>query len=107
MRTFRKIALVAPVAAVSAVLFAGSALADPSYADGLVVSPSGVKVRSSPTTGARIVGSLDPWQRIGLSCQAEAKWVEGNDIWYRLHGRSGWVSARYVHNYTNVRWCEK
>ncbi|MFF3013361.1 SH3 domain-containing protein [Streptomyces sp. NPDC057939] len=104
MRMFRKIAAAAPVAAVSAVLLAGTALASGSYAEGLVVSSAGVKVRSAPTTTARVVGTLAPWQKVKLSCRTEAKWVEGNDTWYRLHG-DGWVSARYVHNYTNVPWC--
>ncbi|MET9323451.1 SH3 domain-containing protein [Streptomyces sp. NPDC003038] len=105
MRTFRSIAVAGSVATASAVLFAGSALATPSYADGLVVSSAGLKVRANATTTSRVVGSLAPWEKVRLSCQAEAKWVEGNNIWYRLHGQPGWVSARYVHNYTVVDWC--
>ncbi|MEU3063853.1 hypothetical protein AB0P12_26485 [Streptomyces subrutilus] len=105
MRMFRKIAVAGTAAAVSTVLFAGSALAAPSYAEGLVVSSSGVKVRANATTTSRVVGSLGPWEKVRLSCQVQAKWVEGNNIWYRLHGQPGWVSARYVHNYTVVEWC--
>ncbi|MEU2835308.1 SH3 domain-containing protein [Streptomyces lavendulae] len=104
---FRKTTVAVLVAAVSGVLFTGSALATSSYADGLIVSPTGVKVRSGPTTSARIIGALDPWQEVRLSCQIEGNSVEGNDIWYRLHGQPGWVSARYTHNYTKVRWCEE
>lgn len=106
MRMFRRIAVAGTAAAASAVLFAGGALAAVPYADGLVVSSAGVKVRANATTSARVVGSLRPWEKVRLSCQVQAKWVEGNNVWYRLHGQpSGWVSARYVHNYTVVPWC--
>ncbi|MFD3545527.1 SH3 domain-containing protein [Streptomyces sp. NPDC058655] len=107
MRMFRKFAVAGTAAAASAVLFAGSALAANAYAyaDGLVVSSVGLKVRANATTASRVVGTLAPRQKVRLACQVQANWVEGNNVWYRLHGRPGWVSARYVHNYTNVPWC--
>ncbi|MGO4455909.1 SH3 domain-containing protein [Streptomyces sp. M-16] len=105
MRMFRRIAWAGPAAAAAVTLFAGNALATSSPAEGLVVSTSGLKVRAHASTHSRVVGVLDPWQKVRLSCQAEGAWVEGNDIWYRLHGRPGWVSAGYVHNYTRVPWC--
>ncbi|WP_185921980.1 hypothetical protein [Streptomyces sp. WAC06614] len=44
--------------------------------------------------------------RVGAAAGGgDGDWVQGNDIWYRLHGKPGWVSARYVHNYTVVPWC--
>ncbi|MEV7611942.1 SH3 domain-containing protein [Streptomyces sp. NPDC089799] len=104
MGGFGRIVVAGAVAGMSAVAFAGSATAT-SYANGLVVSSSGVKVRAHASTSARVVGTLDPWKEVRLSCQANGQWVEGNNLWYRLHGKSGWVSARFVHNYTVVPWC--
>ncbi|MER5810387.1 SH3 domain-containing protein [Streptomyces sp. NPDC002033] len=105
MRMLRRIAWSGPAAVAAVALFTGTALATSSPADGLVVSHTGLKVRAHANTGAKVVGTLDPWQKVKLACQTESVWVEGNDIWYRLHGRPGWVSARYVHNYTIVPWC--
>ncbi|MFG2292339.1 SH3 domain-containing protein [Streptomyces sp. NPDC048603] len=101
---FRRIVVAGAAATVSAVVFAGSATAT-TWANGLVVSSAGVKVRAHANTSARVVGTLDPWKEVRLSCQANGQWVEGNNLWYRVHGRSGWVSARWVHNYTLVPWC--
>ncbi|MFF5446389.1 SH3 domain-containing protein [Streptomyces sp. NPDC012888] len=108
MRGFRRFVVAGTAAVVAAVVAAGTAVAEPAYAEGLVVSPSGVKVRAHATRDARVVGVLDPWRQVRLACQTAGDWVEGNDIWYRLHdkhGKHGWVSARYVHNYTVVPWC--
>ncbi|MFD8986021.1 SH3 domain-containing protein [Streptomyces sp. NPDC059564] len=105
MRMFRRIAWSGTAAAAAVALFAGNALATSSGADGLVVSHAGLKVHAHANLGAKVVGVLDPWQKVKLACQTESAWVQGNDIWYRLQGRPGWVSARYVHNYTLVPWC--
>ncbi|MEU9804268.1 SH3 domain-containing protein [Streptomyces sp. NPDC051000] len=72
---------------------------------GVVVSQSGVNVRSKPTTYSKVVKTLAPRQRIGLVCQKRGKWVDGNPVWYRVHGVNGWVAARYVHNLQPVRSC--
>ncbi|WP_051696122.1 SH3 domain-containing protein [Streptomyces sp. NRRL S-244] len=75
------------------------------HVEGVVVSRTSLYVRARPTTSAKALGSLDPFEKVKLSCQAKGHSVEGNNIWYRLHGEPGWVSARFVHNYTPVRWC--
>ncbi|WP_327280464.1 SH3 domain-containing protein [Streptomyces sp. NBC_01205] len=75
------------------------------HVKGVVVSGAPLHVRARPTTTAKVLGTLDPAEEVELSCQAKGAWVEGNNIWYRLHGEPGWVSARFVHNYTPVRWC--
>ncbi|MFD7834152.1 SH3 domain-containing protein [Streptomyces sp. NPDC059761] len=75
------------------------------HVQGEVVSRVSLYVRARPTTSAKVLGSLDPFEKVKLSCQAKGHSVEGNNIWYRLHGEPGWVSARFVHNYTPVRWC--
>ncbi|MFI6144654.1 SH3 domain-containing protein [Streptomyces sp. NPDC051109] len=75
------------------------------HVQGVVVSRVSLHVRARPTTSAKVLGSLDPFEKVQLSCQAKGSSVEGNNIWYRLHGAPGWVSARFVHNYTPVRWC--
>ncbi|KMO94370.1 hypothetical protein ACS04_29540 [Streptomyces roseus] len=76
-----------------------------SYVEGIVVSRVTLYVRARATTSSQVLGSLEPSERVRLSCQAKGSSVEGNNIWYRLHGEPGWVSARFVHNYTPVRWC--
>ncbi|MFF4101878.1 SH3 domain-containing protein [Streptomyces sp. NPDC001903] len=75
------------------------------HVQGVVVSRVALHVRARATTSATVLGSLDPFEKVQLSCQAKGSTVEGNNIWYRLHGEPGWVSARFVHNYTPVRWC--
>ncbi|MFE6845351.1 SH3 domain-containing protein [Streptomyces sp. NPDC057686] len=75
------------------------------HVKGVVVARVPLHVRHRPTTSAKVIGSLDPYEKVELSCQAKGSWVEGNNIWYRLHGKPGWVSARFVHNYTPVQWC--
>ncbi|MFE2475119.1 SH3 domain-containing protein [Streptomyces sp. NPDC059389] len=75
------------------------------HVQGVVVSRVTLHVRARATTSAAVLGSLDPFEKVQLSCQAKGSTVEGNNIWYRLHGEPGWVSARFVHNYTPVRWC--
>ncbi|MFJ3203119.1 SH3 domain-containing protein [Streptomyces sp. NPDC086989] len=72
---------------------------------GVVVSGAPLHVRARATTTARVLSTLDPFEEVELSCQAKGGRVEGNNIWYRLHGEPGWVSARFVHNYTPVQWC--
>ncbi|MFE2142554.1 SH3 domain-containing protein [Streptomyces sp. NPDC059456] len=75
------------------------------HVKGVVVSGAPLHVRARATTTAKVLSTLDPFEKVELSCQAKGGWVEGNNIWYRLHGEPGWVSARFVHNYTPVPWC--
>ncbi|MGI5448057.1 SH3 domain-containing protein [Streptomyces sp. CA-243310] len=77
----------------------------PVYTYGVVVSRWGVNVRSKPTIYSKVVKTLAPHQRIGLVCEKRGKWVEGNPIWYRVHGVNGWVAARYVHNLQPIKPC--
>ncbi|MEV6578776.1 SH3 domain-containing protein [Streptomyces sp. NPDC051582] len=79
--------------------------AQSAHVQGVVVSRVTLHVRARATTSAKVLGSLEPFEKVQLSCQAKGSSVEGNNIWYRLHGEPGWVSARFVHNYTPVRWC--
>ncbi|MFD9377549.1 SH3 domain-containing protein [Streptomyces sp. NPDC059999] len=77
----------------------------PVYTFGVVVSRWGVNVRSKPTVYSKVVKTLAPRQRIGLVCEKRGKWVDGNPIWYRVHGVNGWVAARYVHNLQPIKPC--
>nr|WSW41705.1 SH3 domain-containing protein [Streptomyces sp. NBC_01001] len=75
------------------------------HVKGVVVARAPLHVRNRPTPSAKVIGTLGPNEKVELSCQAKGSWVEGNNIWYRLHGEPGWVSARFVHNHTPVQWC--
>ncbi|MGW6690897.1 SH3 domain-containing protein [Streptomyces sp. NPDC054961] len=72
---------------------------------GVVESQAPLNVRERPTVYADVVNKLHPHERVLLSCQKRGGWVDGNPVWYRLHGSKGWVSARYVHNLQPVRPC--
>ncbi|MET9604817.1 SH3 domain-containing protein [Streptomyces sp. NPDC006512] len=72
---------------------------------GVVDSRAALNVREKPTVYSKVVKKLRPNQRVALSCQKRGGWVDGNPVWYRLHGSKGWVSARYVHNLQPVRPC--
>ncbi|WKV70355.1 SH3 domain-containing protein [Streptomyces sp. PCS3-D2] len=105
------------------------------YAYGKVVSRGPLKVRSRPTTESRAIGHVQPNSRVEIECKKYGEKVDGNRIWYRLHveredwengsGREDrqdrqdrqdpdrakayekehWVSARYVKNLSEVRYC--
>ncbi|MFD5884866.1 SH3 domain-containing protein [Streptomyces sp. NPDC060334] len=77
----------------------------PVHTFGVVVSKWGVNVRSKPTIHSKVVKTLAPRRRIGLVCEKRGKWVDGNPIWYRVHGVNGWVAARYVHNLQPIKPC--
>lgn len=72
---------------------------------GVVESSSPLNVREKPTVYSGVVKKLHPHERVLLLCQKRGGWVDGNPVWYRLHGSKGWVSARYVHNLQPVRPC--
>ncbi|MFD9307985.1 SH3 domain-containing protein [Streptomyces sp. NPDC060048] len=75
------------------------------YPVGVVESRAALNVREKPTVYSDVVKKLHPHARVLLSCQKRGGWVDGNPLWYRLHGSKGWVSARYVHNLQPVRPC--
>ncbi|MCX4775653.1 SH3 domain-containing protein [Streptomyces sp. NBC_01264] len=72
---------------------------------GVVETRAPLNVRERPTVYSDVVKKLHPQQRVLLVCQTRGGWVDGNPVWYRLHGSKGWVSARYVHNLQPVRPC--
>jgi uncharacterized protein YraI len=72
---------------------------------GRVVSQVPLNVRSGPGIHHWIVGSLGNGSRVRIECKADGSSVHGNYRWYKLAGRVGWVSARYVHNHGSVPWC--
>uniref|UniRef100_A0AAU2K410 SH3b domain-containing protein n=1 Tax=Streptomyces sp. NBC_00049 TaxID=2903617 RepID=A0AAU2K410_9ACTN len=75
------------------------------YTVGEVVSDEPLNVRRKPTVYSGTVKKLRPGQRVLLACERRGGWVDGNPLWYRLHGSNGWVSARFVHNHQPVRPC--
>ncbi|MFD5145296.1 SH3 domain-containing protein [Streptomyces sp. NPDC058401] len=77
----------------------------PSGPVGVVESRAPLNVREKPTVYSDVVKQLRPHERVLLVCQKRGGWVDGNPVWYRLHGSKGWVSARYVHNLQPVRPC--
>ncbi|MFD3543228.1 SH3 domain-containing protein [Streptomyces sp. NPDC058662] len=72
---------------------------------GVVETRAPLNVRERPTVHSGVVKRLQPNARVLLSCQKRGGFVDGNPVWYRLHGSKGWVSARYVHNLQPVRPC--
>ncbi|WP_406442598.1 SH3 domain-containing protein [Streptomyces sp. NBC_01613] len=64
-----------------------------------------LNVRSGPGTGYRVVGSRPTGGSVALTCKVLGSGVRGNQRWYRLPHHKGYVSARYVHNRSTVRWC--
>ncbi|WP_404953171.1 hypothetical protein [Streptomyces sp. 147326] len=92
------------------------------HAIGKVVSKGPLKVRSKPTTQSQSLGHVYPSNKLELECKKYGEKVDGNRIWYRLYddedllngtdsaGRAAyekerWVSARYVKNLSEVRYC--
>jgi hypothetical protein len=64
-----------------------------------------LKVRSGPGTGYRVIGSRPTGRVVAISCKKWGSNVLGNQRWYKLAHHKGYVSARYVHNRSAVRWC--
>ncbi|MDB1086388.1 SH3 domain-containing protein [Streptomyces sp. ACA25] len=75
------------------------------YAKGKVVSRIGVNIRAKATTHSKVIGGLPRGAVVNLKCKVKGQNVAGNNIWYRLSDRQGWVAARYVKNLNHVRWC--
>lgn len=92
-------------------LSSGYRIAGPAYhhwgyaAEGQVVSPGPLNVRTGPGYDHWIVGTIDNGSTVWVRCKAEGSDVGGNDHWYRLTGGRGWVSAYYVDNDDYVPWC--
>ncbi|MER5758773.1 hypothetical protein [Streptomyces sp. NPDC002082] len=62
------------------------------YPVGVVEARAALNVREKPTVYSDVVKQLRPKERGLLSCQQREGWVDGNPVWYRLHGSKGWVS---------------
>ncbi|MEU9027208.1 hypothetical protein AB0D46_06690 [Streptomyces sp. NPDC048383] len=106
----------------------------PRHALGKVVSRGPLKVRSKPSTRGYELGKVYPNQKLAIECKQRGERVDGNDLWYlldrkdrredmngepvrgdesdgargderRMDHREAWVSARYIHNITPVKWC--
>lgn len=74
---------------------------------GKVVAKEPLSIRERPATAAKYLGALKPGSVIELSCKVHGQTVQGNDIWYLLAGKPGYVSARYVKNLSPVPLCKK
>jgi uncharacterized protein YgiM (DUF1202 family) len=64
-----------------------------------------LNVRSGPGTGYRVIGSQPIGRVVAISCKKRGSTVLGNQRWFKLAHRKGYVSARYVRNRSAVRWC--
>jgi len=62
-------------------------------------------VRAQPTANSKAVGTYSKGARVLLACQVHGQNVGGNDLWYRLANRDGWMSARYVISSGRVGFC--
>lgn len=70
----------------------------PTYT-GVVTSATGLAQRVAPS--AHLPRSGTAYRRgavLVLDCQLNGTVVDGNQRWYKIHGRNAWVSARYVRN---------
>ncbi|MFD5513589.1 hypothetical protein ACFWIB_38455 [Streptomyces sp. NPDC127051] len=50
------------------------------------------------------MGQLSSGEAVGLRSKVRAQNIDGNDIWYLLRDRPGWVAARYMKNTGDVQW---
>lgn len=90
--------LAAPVAPAQADSPATERAAAPTYT-GVVTSAAGLAQRVAPSTHLPRSGTA--YRRgavLVLDCQLNGTVVDGNQRWYKIHGRNAWVSARYVRN---------
>ncbi|MFJ6696020.1 hypothetical protein ACIQM4_08090 [Streptomyces sp. NPDC091272] len=72
---------------------------------GKVTAHTGQIVRSRPTTKSANIGSYGPHAIVRIACKVRGQNVAGNTIWFKLWNRSGWMSAKYVDNFSYVGWC--
>ncbi|MFF4421824.1 SH3 domain-containing protein [Streptomyces sp. NPDC001549] len=92
------------------------------YVIGKVVSKGPLTVRSKPSTHAQSLGHVYPNSKVEIECKKYGDKVDGNRIWYRLadknnnwehdaqapkraYDKERWVSARYVKNLSEVKYC--
>lgn len=84
---------------------AATATTSAAYVNGKVVSSVPLRIRSSATTNSTALGSYAPGTIVKISCKVHGQNVAGNDLWYKLYNRSGWLAARYVQNLGTVPFC--
>lgn len=85
-----------------------SVASDPSHAHhkfGVVIAKHGVNIRKWPTAHSKMLGTIDHGKIVYIKCKVRGEDIKGNDRWYKLRMRWGWVSARYVKNLTHIPWC--
>ncbi|MGW1073114.1 SH3 domain-containing protein [Streptomyces sp. NPDC002537] len=70
-----------------------------------MVSRLPLSVREQPKSSAKFLGALKPGTVVELSCKKHGQNVDGNDLWYLLATRPGYVAARYVENLSPVPLC--
>ena len=75
------------------------------YVKGKVVSSVTLRIRSRATTNSTALGSYAPGAVVKLACKVRGQNVGGNDLWYNLSDRPGWLAARYVQNLGAVPFC--
>ncbi|MFI1093595.1 hypothetical protein [Streptomyces sp. NPDC020917] len=76
-----------------------------SYVNGKVVSSVALRIRSRAATDSTAPGSYAPGAVVKLACKVHGQNVGGNDLWYNLYDRPGWLAARYVRNLGAVPFC--
>ncbi|MFB0632447.1 hypothetical protein [Streptomyces sp. AB3(2024)] len=59
----------------------------PKHALGKVISRGPLKVRSHPSTHAKVVGKVHPHEKLAIECKKRGERVDGNNIWYLLDQR--------------------
>ncbi|MCX5204784.1 hypothetical protein OG897_25425 [Streptomyces sp. NBC_00237] len=72
---------------------------------GKVTARHGQFVREHATSSSRKLGSYRDGAIVRLACKVRGQNIHGNDIWFKLWDRSGWLSAKYVQNFGHVNWC--
>ncbi|CAM5652802.1 hypothetical protein SAVIM338S_06570 [Streptomyces avidinii] len=91
------------------------------HARGIVISRGPLTVRGKPSTHSYKVGRVHPHEKLAIECKTRGERVDGNNLWYLLDGKDDhdgmdpvsttmdrkdrWVSARYVKNITEVKYC--
>ncbi len=80
---------------------------EPAAPKGKVVSRLPLSIREQPKSASTFLGALKPGSVVELSCKKHGQKVDGNDLWYLLAVKPGYVSARYVENLSPVPLCKK
>jgi hypothetical protein len=104
------LALGAPTASASAPVPSSSASVPAAFAaahgvGGKVTARHGQFVREHATSSSRKLGSYRDGAIVRIACKVRGQNIHGNNIWYKLWDRSGWLSAKYVQNFGYVNWC--